>query len=127
MIYEGIVEAFSESGTEGIIWCLIKGTRPSDQAWAYEDLIHLENGDHLTIYDKEIFEKSSGQERVIVWEGTIDFELTSHQESNGLGYTGQAILGLWCHGLQKTRCPEQWALYFFRNYPATLKRVVKDA
>jgi hypothetical protein len=115
MTYKGIGEAFSETGTEGIIWCVLKDTSSEDEHFSYENLVPIENGDDLTIFDKIDRNK-------IVWHSTVAFETESHQETNDYGFTGQAIFNMWCHGLQKTEDQEQWAEYFLKNYPMTLRR-----
>ncbi len=71
------------------------------------------------VYDKEDPSK-------LVWEGTVAFETESHQETNFYGFTGQAIFGLWCHGLQKTEDQEKWAEYFLQCYPMSLMRYEND-
>jgi len=119
--YEGTLEAYSETGTEGIIWALLKHTLPPEGGHGYYDrLVCLEPGDHLIIYDKESFYYDA--EKVIVWEGDHDVETESHQETNDYGRTDQAIFNMWCHGLQKTPFVEQWALYFLREFPAKIVR-----
>lgn len=121
--YEGIGDNFSETGTEGIIWSLQKNTSSEDKEWSYDNLVPLENGDELTIYDKEIFLRDNAKRKVIVWKGKINFETKSHLETTRNGYyTGQCIYGMWCHGIQKTKYPDAFHLYFFRNYPMKLVR-----
>lgn len=115
--YEGIGENWSETGTEGIIWCVLKNTKETDKSWSYDNLVPLQDNDYLIIFDKIDSTK-------IVWEGSIKFETNSHQETNDYGFTGQAVFNMWCHGLQDTPDKEQWALYFFKHYPMRLTRNV---
>ena len=112
---EGIGDAFVEAGTEGIWWCVIKDTNEDTYPWDLHNFVRLVDGDRLTVYAKE----DHGR---IVWEGTVELEFESHQETNEHGYTGQAVLGMWCHGLQRTADQEAWARYFVQNHPMVLIR-----
>jgi len=74
--------------------------------WSYEGLHVLKDGDELTIYDKADPAK-------VVWSGTI--RLRQHPL-----FTGSAR-GLWIHADQEGVDREQWAEWFFKEYPATLR------
>jgi hypothetical protein len=105
----GLGQAFWETGTEGVFWSVQDAKHPT----GYDGLFILENGDHLTIFDKDDMAKT-------LWRGEITLEYESHRETNEYGYCGQAISGCWVHGLQRTRDVEQWATYFFCGYPMEL-------
>lgn len=113
--YQGIGEFFSETGTEGGFFALLKDTTEQDEEWSYDDLIILKDGDELIVWDKVATTQK-------LWKGTISLEYESHMETNSYGFTGQAIFNLWCHGLQRTEDQEQWAKYFIKHYPMTLRR-----
>jgi hypothetical protein len=122
--YEGELEAFSETGTEGIVWSLLSNIPVNPQIGKethsyYDRLVCLEPGDHIIIYDKDF---AIDGYKFIVWEGDLDLEIESHKETNAFGFTGQAIFNMWCHGLQKTPFVEQWAIYFMKSYPAKIIR-----
>lgn len=77
-----------------------------DGAWSYEGLHVLDDGDRLTIYDKEKPEET-------VWEGTISLTpLTVFQES--------VFGGIWIHNDQIGVARETWANWFLEQYPARL-------
>lgn len=116
--FRGIGEAWYETGLEGIAWCLLKNASEGDASFEYENLIPLEDGDELTVFDR-------GGEKVL-WHGTVSFERESHKQTNAYGYTGQAIRGMWCHGIQKTDDPDTFHGYFFDNHPMTLRRPEKS-
>ena len=145
---EGILHFFSETGTEGGLWALQenkyitpKTTRyscvkchlywdknrnkkvpvyegdycsPKDHEfelvckndWDYKGLNILEDGDELTIHHPETKEE--------VWHGII--ELTHYDPFT------QHIHGLWMHADQKGIDRETWAEYFFKEYPAELRK-----
>jgi hypothetical protein len=73
--------------------------------WSHEGLHILENGDHLTIFDKVDPTK-------IVWEGVI--RLKQHKP-----FTEHAN-GMWIHADQKGVDRDAWSEVFFGGYPAQL-------
>lgn len=73
-------------------------------AWSYEGLHLLQDGDRLTIYHP-----ASKKE---VWSGVINLQ------QHGL-FTEQAS-GMWIHADQLGIPREVWAEYFFKEYPAEL-------
>ena len=116
--YNGIGDAWSETGTEGIVWSLVKDTKENDPSWSYTNLVPLKNGDELTVFDKEA-------PTIVLWQGKLSFEKKSHLETNDYDFTGQAIFNMWAHGLQRTKKPwttEAFHLFFFRHYPMLLRR-----
>lgn len=111
----GKLEAYFATGTEGIIWSILKYARDS-QADVYDRLYPLEDGDDLIIFSKN--------KEDILWAGSIDFEYkTKLIEDHPLGvYPGgkQAIDGLWVNGFPRSFNgePETWLKYFEDAHPA---------
>lgn len=75
------------------------------ESWSYEGLHVLENGDELTVFDKD-------EPTKVVWSGKI--RLRQHPL-----FTEHAN-GMWIHADQKGIAREQWAAWFFAQNPATL-------
>ena len=105
---KGNLEAFFETGTEGVIWSLYDDTKEG-----YEGLNCLDQGDYLTIFDPEDKNK-------VVWEGNIDLEYERNYHPYPLNpqYGQQAIGGLWVHGIQRDVEPDTWGKWFYKQYPA---------
>jgi hypothetical protein len=115
-IITGKLEAFSETGSEGIHWAICEENDGS-RASSYDYLTLLDEDDYLTIFD---------QEDKVVWEGAIRKDLISHYESYPLnpGHGQQAILGYWVQWLQANTDQEKWASYFFDECSARLVRKI---
>jgi hypothetical protein len=107
---KGMLEPFFETGTEGIIWSVI-----DEDDNGYESLHCLGRGDYLAIFDK-------ADPANLVWYGNIDFEYERNKRPlpHNPGYSQQAVLGYWVHGLQKDVEPEQWGTWFSEYYPCEL-------
>jgi hypothetical protein len=93
--YSGVLEAQSETGTEGIIWCLYTGDF-TKREWSYENLVVIEPGDYLKILNYT---------RKILWEGVVKYSRTSFSK---------------VVGEDKTISPERWAKFFFNQHSAIL-------
>lgn len=106
----GSLEAWSETGSEGVHWCVHR-----DDSVNYEGLYELHDGDHLIIYER-------CRERII-WQGEIELEYASHVKSDTPIYEGkkQCVLGYWVNGLQRGVDAEAWARWFFDGLPAVLE------
>lgn len=76
------------------------------ESWSYEGLHILENGDRLTIFDKQDPQK-------IVWEGVI--KLCQHNL-----FTEATSNGMWIHADQKGVKRGVWEKFFLEGYPAKL-------
>lgn len=105
---KGVLELFSETGTEGGFWAFQDEAFIKDNDhWDIAGLHILEDGDQLTIFDKDNPEK-------ILWEGVIKLKrfpvFTEH------------VFGLWIHSDQEGVRREIWGIYFMENYPAELKK-----
>lgn len=101
----GVLDAFFETGTEGVLWSLHDPGLPG-----YDALNVLEDGDALRVLD------SGGG---TLWEGTVDLDRESCQPPGSRG--GQAVLGLWVHGVQRDMDPEAWARMFLDGRRAVLR------
>ena len=106
----GVLDAFFETGTEGVIWSLY-----DDKNNGYDSLHCLENGDYLKVFSE------SGE---IEWEGIVDLEYKRNYRSfpNNPDYGQQEVFGFWVHGLQSDLNPEMWANLFFNKFKAELKK-----
>ena len=104
----GCLDAFFETGTEGIIWAFI-----DNNATGWDALNILNDGDYLFIEDGE-----GG----IAWEGKVllDYEIPKRAQLSGA--MQQEVCGYWVHGLQKGVKPEDWAQWFLTSRPAVLRK-----
>lgn len=113
----GILEPFSEQGTEGIVWCLYDPAHnTADGKRQYAGLSSIESGDLLRIFTDE-------SRQAVAWEGTVRYEHDSHKDA--LPLTGgqmmvQRVRDCTVHGLPEGVDAEQWFDYFAQGYPATL-------
>ena len=106
----GKLDAYWETGTEGVIWSVYENDKKG-----YDGLHCLENGDYLIVYDPVNTEN-------IVWEGNIDLEYERNYRKFPMNpkYGQQAIAGMWVHGIQRDVEPDDWGNWFFKEYPAEL-------
>lgn len=110
MTIKGKLEPFFETGTEGIIWSVTE-----DGKEGYDSLHSLDEGDLLTV----LVPDGSG---AVVWEGNINYEW----KRNFRNYPGnpdhgqQEIGGMWVHGIQENVEPDDWGMWFYKQYPCEL-------
>lgn len=106
--FEGKLEPFWETGTEGVLWALEDNVNKG-----YDSLHILKNGDQLTVWDDDGF---------ALWHGVIDLEYETRKRPFPMNpqYSQQEIFGHWIHGLQRDADPETWAKMFFDRRRATL-------
>lgn len=109
-IIKGKLDPFFETGTEGIIWSVYE-----DGKTGYDGLNCLKDGDFLRIFDIDNPSK-------VIWEGIIDLEWERNYRNypRNPEYGQQEIGGFWVRGIQSTVTPEQWAQWFFKEYPAEM-------
>lgn len=117
--FTGELEGFFETGTEGVIWNLIRDLAPGEHVESsYERDVAVEQGDFLEVF---------GEHGQTIWSGTVDMDY-------GYGwfpYPGnpifgqQAVGGMWVHWVQKCDDPEAWATMFFKERRARLTKAVK--
>lgn len=110
---KGKIHIWNETGTEGGWWAFqdaqyIKVLPHGGEAWSYDGLIRLENGDKLTIFDRFDLTK-------VVWSGVIDLTMLPL-------FTETAPDGQWIHADQNGVDRLTWANWFINQYPAELER-----
>lgn len=105
---KGTLEAFFETGTEGVIWSLFE-----DGKEGYEGLHCLNDGDLLVVCGK------NGKE---VWRGAVALEWKRRHRPYPLNpqYGQQQIFGMWVRGFQVGITPTKWARMFFEKNKAEL-------
>lgn len=96
---EGKLNAFFETGTEGIIWMFEEAGKTG-----YDALHLFQKGDFLRVFNNE-------SEKKVIFEGPVDLIDENQVE---------AICGLRVHGHQRNEDPEKWAKMFFEERPAQL-------
>jgi hypothetical protein len=108
----GFLEAYFETGTEGVIWSVLDPGLPG-----YDGLHTLEDGDELHVLD------GTGG---ILWEGVVRLDRYTGRLPRWPGGepVQQAVLGLWVHGLQEGMDPEAWGRMFTEERRAILRHGV---
>lgn len=110
MTYEGVLHFHAETGTEGGFWAFqdqrFISKRNGEEAWSYEGLHILKDGDKLTIFDKEDSKKT-------LWSGTIQLKHYPQFTEDASGW--------WIHSDQEGLERAQWAIWFFKEFPARLE------
>lgn len=105
----GVLEAFSDQGTEGIHWAIIDNDKIG-----YDSLVMVNDGDYLFIED------GYGK---IEWEGTVNLRTDTNLEPfpfNDRGDFWQRINDNTVHGIQENVEPNVWFEWFAMNRPAVL-------
>ena len=113
---KGKLEAFFETGTEGVIWSVCE-----DEKEGYDSLHCLKNGDNLTIFHPE-------NPGIVICTGEIDLEYERNYRPYPMNpqYGQQAVHGMWVHGFQRDVVPEDWGTWFFKHYPAEYTKREED-
>ncbi|MBI1215137.1 MAG: hypothetical protein GC185_04870 [Alphaproteobacteria bacterium] len=107
-ILRGRLEAFSEQGTEGTIWCFYE-----DGKTGYDALFPLEKGDVLRVFN-------DAARKDEVWKGVIDFDYEVAKKPFFGGHVQRVENIGTVHGVQKREDPENWAQMFIDEKPAIL-------
>jgi hypothetical protein len=109
-VYEGSLEAWFETGTEGLVWVL-----DEDGFESYAAMRFVEEGDHLTVF------RPDGE---VAFEGVIrcDRETGRPGPEDNCGRSQQSALGFWVHWIQEGWDPGDWAEMFLKEYRAILKK-----
>lgn len=101
-IFNGVLEGFWETGTEGIIWSIYK-----DGLKGYDALETIQNGDHLTVWQH-------GNEVPIFDDKIVcDYQTGWRPFPLNPSYGQQSALGYWVHWVQTGMHPDAWARLFF--------------
>jgi hypothetical protein len=126
--YSGVLHAWFETGTEGLVWCLQSGV--PDPRLLYNNLVIIESGDHLIVRDvagKIIFDGVIEEDFEAGWSPyPRQFELVGRFFSRHWGWVpgfikrrcthfmnGQPVaLGCWIHWTQRGWLPDEWAALF---------------
>ncbi|MCK5043934.1 hypothetical protein KAR52_02960 [Candidatus Pacearchaeota archaeon] len=110
--FKGTLEAFWETGTEGVWWMLYDY---DDKG--YNSLHTLDKGDYLKVYQNK-------DKKKIHWEGKIceDREINLEKISGGYPYPRQVISNYYVHWLQKECDSKFWADMFFNEMHAELEK-----
>src|SRR5437870_654623 len=97
-VLEGVLEAYFETGTEGVIWSFEENGKEG-----YDGLHCLKKGDFLRVFN-------NAAEKKVIFEGEVDLEYKRLYYPYPLNpqYGQQAVFGMWVHGFQKTEEPEVW-------------------
>ena len=109
MTIHGELEAFWETGTEGVYWSMIDPSMPG-----YDGLWTLKDGDRLCVL---------AADDTMLWEGVIQLEYERNwqpYDEEDTEYGQQAVHGYWVHGLQQDVDPQEWADMFFLRHRALL-------
>ena len=104
VVYHGELEAYFETGTEGVMWSLVE-----DGKTGYDALVIIEPGDRLTVYGED--------GRTPLFDGIVrpDHEIGYRPHFEGAGHGQPCALGLWIHWTQKGWQPDDWARLFARS------------
>jgi hypothetical protein len=110
----GTTYGFFETGTEGIIWTLLK-----DGFAGYEAIESIEEGDHLSVFDTD---------NNVLFEGIIqpDYEAGWMEYPLNPGYGQPSALGYWIHWTQKDWKPDDWAKLFMGETPLRATLIKKE-
>lgn len=112
--HTGKLEAFWETGTEGVLWRLNDENKIEGAKHPTDSLVSIDTGDHLKVI--------SDEDQVV-----FDSIIVKTTKSNRVGwanYAGsQQVAGShWCHWLQHGTDPDFWAYIFNSGYRAELTK-----
>lgn len=101
----GELDAFFETGTEGVVWSMHWAGIPG-----YTGLIPFRDGDRIVAY---------ATPTQAAWDIRLQLEYQRRFRPYPLNpkYGQQEINGLWVHGFEKTMDPEKWSEPFFQQAP----------
>lgn len=110
MAIRGKLEAYFETGTEGVLWAVYE-----DGKQGYDGLHILQQDDLLKIF---------GKDGSVVFSGRIDQDRQTGWAPYPFGNgNGQPVaLGMWVHWTQRGYQPDDWARLFVDELSAELVR-----
>jgi hypothetical protein len=99
-IHKGVLNAFFETGTEGLIWAL---EEDGNRGW--DGLHFLKEGDHLRV---------TSPDGAVLFDGTIvpDRDVGKQPRFPGSPWEQPVALGCWVHWTQNGWTPDDWASLF---------------
>lgn len=106
----GNLEAFFESGSEGIQWCIYM-----DNKKGYDALHYIESDDYITIYDEE---------NSVIYEGDIIKDNFSNWQPYPMNpMLGQQVAGdYYVHWVQANVDPDLWSEWFNKRLKAEITK-----
>lgn len=109
-VHEGLLDAWCETGTEGLVWVLNENGFEG-----YAAMRFVEEGDYLTVF------RPDGE---IAFEGRIscDREIGKPRPEDNCDRAQPSALGFWIHWTQEGWDPDEWAEMFLKEYKAILKK-----
>lgn len=107
--YNGTLYGWFETGTEGVIWILLKNGEEG-----YDAFCSIEEGDHITIFNED---------DTVLYQGVIQKDeetgWTKYPRNPDPELGQQVALGMWVHWIQAGFKPDDWAGLFFHNPPCS--------
>lgn len=113
--YNGTLYGWFETGTEGVIWILLK-----DGEEGYDAFCSIDEGDRITVFNED---------NTILYQGIIDPDEETGWAEYPLnpGNGQQVALGMWVHWIQAGFNPDDWAGLFFHNPPLRAEIIKLDS
>ena len=111
-MFNGRLEAFWETGSEGVHWSLYL-----DGKEGYNALYSITEGDYITIYNED---------NEVIYEGDIIQDRFSNWKAYPMNpIYGQQVAGNYLvHWIQANVNPDLWERWFSRGYRATIKKSI---
>lgn len=115
----GILDAFWEQGTEGIIWTVYDPAHnTADGKRQYSGLSLIENGDKLRVFN-------DAAKQQVLWEGEVDLDYKCDVVMHHIfpQVVSQRIDGSNVHGIPHNMNPSEWYRLFREEKPCELIKV----
>lgn len=111
--FEGILDAWGETGTEGLVWVVLV-----DGAEGYDAIRIIEEGDRLMVFD--------GATGLPFFDSEIKPDRKANYETypNNPSCGQPCVLGYWVHWTQSGMSPEDWAKMFLRGDKPPLRALL---
>ena len=117
--YKGQLFDYFETGTEGVVWTLVRDGATKAEQDRREDLVFLKNGDWLKAFDAKgrvLFDGVIQEDRKAGW--------TEYPRNPGHGQP--SALGFWIHWTQTGWTPDDWARLFIGRKQALRAELTRD-